>query len=500
MSKNKKIDQQKRKKKRLIISIISAAAALCVIITAVSIGVVKYREESGFELHNTVALQSKNYKISNAELSYFFKSAYDDFKSNHSQSLGAMGLDVNAKLKDQKCTYYDGYDTWYDYFLSEAQKRVEKNVSYAEAAKEMGMELSDDEKSKIDSSISSMEQTAKNDDKTLDEYIAENYGKGVKSDDIRAAMELSLLANKYYEDYDSKTSYTDKQIIDYYNKSPEKYNVVDLKKYEIPADTNDTDSTDEAEENAMSAKAAADKIASAKNEAQFNSLLKAYLTDYYKNKGSVKTDKQLNSIISSTLQTGFEYNKSTEVTKWAFDKSRKVGDTTVIEDGDNDCYIVYILIKTQYKQNYLTKNVRHMLFTSDTYGSQSDALTAAQDMIDEINHQSDKQAAFIERAKKYSEDAGSAKNGGLYENVKKGETVDSFDEWCYYSGRKKGDMAVIFTTYGYHAMYFVGNGVPAWQVNVIDAMKTEQYANNLETLKTTYDVKFDMNAAKKLDK
>lgn len=69
--------------------------------------------------------------------------------------------------------------------------------------------------------------------------------------------------------------------------------------------------------------------------------------------------------------------------------------------------------------------------------------------------------SFAELAKDYSEDTGSAENGGLYDTVYKGATVEEFDKFCF-EGHKKGDTAIVYgesSSYaGYHVMYYVGEG------------------------------------------
>lgn len=69
--------------------------------------------------------------------------------------------------------------------------------------------------------------------------------------------------------------------------------------------------------------------------------------------------------------------------------------------------------------------------------------------------------SFAALAEIYSEDEGSYLNGGLYDNVAKGQMVEEFDAFCF-EGHKKGDTAIVYgesASYaGYHVMYFVGEG------------------------------------------
>lgn len=70
--------------------------------------------------------------------------------------------------------------------------------------------------------------------------------------------------------------------------------------------------------------------------------------------------------------------------------------------------------------------------------------------------------SFGKLANSKSEDQGGmVTNGGLYENVAKGQTVADFENWCFEEGRKTGDHGLIKSTYGYHVMYYV-DGEEGW--------------------------------------
>ena len=69
--------------------------------------------------------------------------------------------------------------------------------------------------------------------------------------------------------------------------------------------------------------------------------------------------------------------------------------------------------------------------------------------------------SFAALAEEYSEDAGSNTNGGLYENVARGQMVEEFENFCF-SEHKPGDTGIVYgesgSYAGYHVMYYVGEG------------------------------------------
>lgn len=62
--------------------------------------------------------------------------------------------------------------------------------------------------------------------------------------------------------------------------------------------------------------------------------------------------------------------------------------------------------------------------------------------------------SFAELAKQHSAD-GNASEGGIYTGVKKGQMLETFDNWCFDVVRKEGDYGIVRTKHGYHIMYFV---------------------------------------------
>ena len=73
-------------------------------------------------------------------------------------------------------------------------------------------------------------------------------------------------------------------------------------------------------------------------------------------------------------------------------------------------------------------------------------------------------------------DTGSNTNGGLYENIAKGQMVEEFDSFCF-GGHKPGDTAIVYGSNGnyagYHVMYFVGEGDLYSNVIAGNALRSE---------------------------
>ena len=121
-----------------------------------------------------------------------------------------------------------------------------------------------------------------------------------------------------------------------------------------------------------------------------------------------------------------------------------------------------------YKANGLEKtderyvDVRHILVTPEggdaaTEEQWAAAEKEANNILNEWLTKHPDVDGFAVLAEAYTDDPGSASNGGLYEDVYVGQMVPEFENWCFDASRQTGDYGIVKTTYGYHIMYFVGS-------------------------------------------
>ena len=137
---------------------------------------------------------------------------------------------------------------------------------------------------------------------------------------------------------------------------------------------------------------------------------------------------------------------------------------------DEEVEAYYAENETQYIENGITKDakyvdVRHVLLQpeggetgADGYPVYTDeAWEACRIKVEEIYNKwqtGDKsEESFAQLAMDHSVD-GNAADGGLYENVRVGQMVESFQNWCFDDARQTGDHGLVKTPYGYHIMFF----------------------------------------------
>ena len=151
--------------------------------------------------------------------------------------------------------------------------------------------------------------------------------------------------------------------------------------------------------------------------------------------------------------------------EWLEDGTRRAGDVTVEESGDH-VYVVVFLSRDD--NHYKTASVRHILVKAaaaedGTYSDEAKAKAKAraEEILAEYQAGDKTEESFAALAEKYSEDPGSNTNGGLYENIAKGQMVAEFNDFCF-APHSKGDTAIVYgesgSYAGYHVMYYVGEG------------------------------------------
>lgn len=107
---------------------------------------------------------------------------------------------------------------------------------------------------------------------------------------------------------------------------------------------------------------------------------------------------------------------------------------------------------------------------------------------------------FAALATEYTDDTGSAENGGLYEDFATNAMVEEFSDWSFDPERMAGDTGIVKTTYGYHIMYFVEQTeTRAW----FDTARTDMLGARIEAYVTelceTYPVRFDYTLVRVFD-
>ena len=148
-------------------------------------------------------------------------------------------------------------------------------------------------------------------------------------------------------------------------------------------------------------------------------------------------------------------------------------------------------------------NVRHILVMplkdtdSDGDGTNDESSAAAWADAEETAKglyeawkQNPTEEFFASLATSDSSDTGSTENGGLYEGIYPGQMVTEFNDWCFDPSRQPGDTDIVRTTYGYHIMYFSGQGdYIYWRSLAERDTRYEKFNKVIDDLFSQYELK-----------
>ena len=377
--------------------------------------------------------------------------------------------------------------TWKDYFLNAAKEELVHTTILGQYAAENGITLDEDDLATIDGAFEGLEEQAKNYGYgSGDKMLAANYGDGVNQALIRAAYEESLLANKAAEALTDSFTYTEEELQEKYKSFNGEKDYFDYAYCYVSAETVETTG----EDGETSSAPTEETLAAAKAKAEA-------VAETYKTAEGDDPAVRLNNAAAAEGQSSSKQTRvqgsGVPASEWMRDESRKAGDVTV-EPNDNGCYVVVFLSRDD--NSYRTANVRHILVKAeaDADGNYTDEAKAAakaraEEILAEYEAGEKTEESFAALAEQYSEDSGSNTNGGLYENIAKGQMVSEFDAFCFDS-HKAGDTGIVYgesgSYAGYHVMYYVGEGDLYSNVIAENALRSSDVSAWMDELTAPY--------------
>lgn len=469
--KQAELEQQKKEKQQSIIIGICIALVVILMISVITFNKVS---DSGYFLRREVAAESENYEVDGAMMTYFFYTNYQQYAS----MAAYLGIDTSVSLKAQTSSFTSG--TWFDYFMENTRVYVNEVLALCEAAKANNVVLDDTDKADIEASMDTLESTAKAYGYTVNQYLVTSFGANIKEKDVRNCLELTALATKYAVEYKESLSYTAEDCEAYYGENKDSFEGVDVLTYTVSrADFMETDEegnvTGDSDAAQASAKEYADKLAAAASADEFKAVAKDYIVNVLGEEEDHVQEHVNGLLVEHALKTD---TAVADVADWAF--SASAGETTTHTE-DETVYDVYYLVSEAYRQETLTRNIRHILFATDSYEAAEDAQAAAEAAYAEWEAAGFTEDKFVSLCEQYSNDTGSNTNGGLYEDVAPGDMVTEFNDWMFDSARAAGDHALIETSYGWHIMSYVGESDKAvWQTKAESALASDAYAAMVE--------------------
>ena len=419
--------------------VVALCVVLCLVLTVF---------EMGFTYRTIKAAEVDGTEYSVAEYNWLYTNSLYEVYNNIYQNYGELAsyfLNPQKPLSEQK---YNEEQTWADYIADYTKSAVVDMTALYNAGVEAGYELEQDVLDGIEAEWEAIENTAKENGYTANEYVALSYGRGVNEKVYKDMYTRYMYAMSYAASVVEGEEVTSEDIDAYYAEHSDEFDSIAYNYYFA---SSAAEEGEDAETAKADAKAEAEAVLAGTEEGKM-----------------------------TAVKYGVIAGLNEAFAEWLSDEARVAGDKEIFET-ETGYYVVEFVAANDI--HYNTVDVRQVLVapTADTDEAKKEALSAAEGYKAQWEENGATEEAFAEIAKLYSAD-GAASVGGLYENVYKGQMVAEFEDWCFDSARKPGDCEIIETSYGYHLMYFVGEAESYYEASVDSAVRNERYVEYMDSI------------------
>lgn len=461
---------QARRLKNFILSTIAIVlVAVFALLIIVNCGVVQ---------KNGTALTVGDHKVTPAEFNYFYQDSYYNAYSTYS-SLWSYLVDTSLPVASQTCYMAEEDMTWGEYIADTAAETAKQVYALYDAAQEAGFVLPQETADSIAAMPETLASYAESAGlKDADAYLEASYGKGCDVENYLQYLTIQQTAAAYAQEKGESFSYDDSALRTYYDSKKQDFDTVSYRLFSVATEDDDS----------AAAKKTADDMA-AKLDGSEQSFIDAAL------EAAPEDSKEYYADSTATLRSYQSYSYiSSDYADWLFSAERIEGESQVFATSTGYAVVMFV---SRNNNEYKTVDVRHILVqvgatAEDGTSTDSDwetCLAAAEELRAEWEATDMTEDAFAALATEKTEDTGSASNGGLYEDIAKGEMVTEFEDWCFDEVRVPGDTGLIKTDYGYHLMYYVGTGDEYWKTVADTSLRNEDYNAWYEEFSAAYEPK-----------
>ena len=469
---------KKEKQVSLITSILIVAALVCFMAS--------FPIRSYLTVHGTyVKVAGEN--ISRLEFDYNYNMALNNYMNQYGTYLSYMGLDLTGDLSTQM---YSDSLTFKDFFEKMAVENIIQTKALKAEAKAAGFTY--DATKDYEDYLNYVSQAAEAAGMTEKQFVQENFGAYATTSRLKPIVMENLESSAYYDSVSDEKMPSDEDAENYYAENKDSYDSIDYRMTVINAElpTEPTDLADKTEDTTTTdnttgststdSTTGTDTTTYEPSEAEI-----AYAMEQAK----AEADTALKSIAKDgELKENAKRTFLASVTReWLFDESRKVGDTTVIEDETNNRYYV-LAFEKRYLDETPTVDVRAVILSND-------GDVSADSVLEEWKSGAATEDSFAELADKYNTASTTTSEGGLFEALSVSNVSDELKDWMTDSSRVQGDTAVIAPegeSYTY-VVYFIGTNEAEWMKSIKNTLLTDIMADYLEEITANYSVEDSRN-------
>jgi len=455
-------DEKSERRTMLIYTVVGIAVAV--------LAVAMFVLNSGIFQRNAVAatINGTEYKV--ADVQYYFNTTMSNYFG-----ITPGSTDLKSITMDEKTG-----ETAFDFVLETALDSMVTVAALSDEAKEAGYTLSEVGQKSIASTMEQLDSTwPLLGYSNRDSFVRANYGKYMTYERLEELLVQQTLADEYANSVILDKEFADSDYADYYAEHTNELDTYTYTQFVVQAKVETTDADGKTIEMTDDEKAAA--LEDAKEDAKVLAETLKDRLDAGEDPAALATEYKDDLYSSSVRASAMGSGMSSTFTEWMFDSARKADDSTLIESNLSSvtCNYYVLVFHSRERDETLTKQVRHILASDEE---------TAYTLLGQWESGAATEDSFAELAVANSLDTGSARNGGLISGITPASNlVKNFLSWSIDADRKTGDTGVVESDYGFHVMYYVGDGMATWAQSVDNILRDEAYDDLLESAREGYE-------------
>lgn len=470
-------EKAKEKKQAKVSAVIGAVVVIALVALIASFPIRTY-----VATHSTY-ITVNGESVNRVEFDYNFNVVKNNYINTYGSYLSYFGLDTSQDLSTQ---YYTDTLTWQDYFEEMAVESLKENKALKAEAEAEGYTY--DTSEDYETFSENIKASAESEGVSVREYVSTVYGSYATMNRIKEYVKNDIYLNAYYTKLQDDLAPTEDEIVSYYEENQDSYDVVDYRWTTIQAElpTEPTELADTTEDTTSTDTTSTDATTETTDEET------AYEPSEAEIEKAMADAKELADVAEESIATDgalYEGQTRSEISSalrdWLFDEGREKGDTTVIEDTDNNCYYI-LAFEQRYRDDTPSVDLRILVPEDGVDGQALLDTWAAGDATED---------SFAELCRENSTESTAEENGGLYEQITEDNVPEALAEWIFDEGREAGDTTVITvaadddeTSSTTYVMYYVGLDDPEWMISIRSTLLSNTMSEHLEEISSVVEV------------
>jgi len=471
-----------RRTKKIVALTIAVIMALTAIIAPTAMFITA-RLNNGTRMRNTIVLESENFHINGAMLTYHF---YDNIHATLAGPQGELfielGLAFGINLRRTRPLTMPE-TTWFKYFFNEAYSNAQALLVFAEAALEANLPLNEHNRNNIEATISDLQRSAHVRNMSLNAFLSRYFGRGVQEGDVRDFLELLELASNKSDYIRINVNITDEEILNHYEVRQSEYWMVDylsivlgVRMFDVLPIFGELTEQQRAVLWANRQRIAA-HLAEAATRYRFETVALDYFRALYEEAGEQFTSEDQVSLLQMITVLSHQLSRIANIpdpdgrNEWLFSDEREAGDTITFESPDHGTIAILFILNPLHRDERITKNIREIFFDLLDFETPEAAEDAARRVWNMVNGRDDlTEEMFIAFAQENFTDPVRSALGGIINNLILFDADDpgaAVINWAHENRREHGDISFIESALGYHIVFYIGEGLPVWKADIV---------------------------------